>query len=156
VEIGLEVPGHNQARPPLDFEEKRPAKLDLNQNDCDALTAFVAGLPRPAEAQRPDPEGGVVRAGRERFAAVGCAFCHRPTLGPGTGIYSDLLPHDLGGDLVDGGNVYYGEQPADGASPQEWRTPPLWGFRDTGPYLHDGRARTLDQAVALHGGQAER
>ncbi len=40
------------------------------------------------------------------------------------------------------------------ASRFEWRTPPLWGFRDSGPYLHDGRADTIDQAVALHGGEA--
>jgi CxxC motif-containing protein (DUF1111 family) len=40
------------------------------------------------------------------------------------------------------------------ASRQEWRTPPLWGFRDSGPYLHDGRAATLEEAVALHGGEA--
>ena len=39
------------------------------------------------------------------------------------------------------------------ATRQEWRTPPLWGVRDSGPYLHDGRAQTLEQAVALHGGQ---
>jgi CxxC motif-containing protein (DUF1111 family) len=42
------------------------------------------------------------------------------------------------------------------ASRFEWRTPPLWGFRDSGPYLHDGRADTLDQAVALHAGEATR
>jgi CxxC motif-containing protein (DUF1111 family) len=42
------------------------------------------------------------------------------------------------------------------ASRFEWRTPPLWGFRDSGPYLHDGRADTLDQAVALHAGEAAR
>jgi CxxC motif-containing protein (DUF1111 family) len=40
------------------------------------------------------------------------------------------------------------------ASRFEWRTAPLWGFRDSGPYLHDGRADTLDQAVALHGGES--
>ena len=40
-----------------------------------------------------------------------------------------------------------------GASRQEWRTPPLWGVRDSGPYLHDGRAETLEQAIALHGGE---
>jgi mono/diheme cytochrome c family protein len=40
------------------------------------------------------------------------------------------------------------------ASRFEWRTAPLWGFRDSGPYLHDGRADTLDQAIALHGGEA--
>jgi CxxC motif-containing protein (DUF1111 family) len=42
------------------------------------------------------------------------------------------------------------------ASRFEWRTPPLWGFRDSGPYLHDGRADTLDQAVALHGGESSK
>jgi hypothetical protein len=41
-----------------------------------------------------------------------------------------------------------------GALRQEWRTPPLWGVRDSGPYLHDGRADTLEQAIAFHGGQA--
>jgi Di-haem oxidoreductase, putative peroxidase len=40
------------------------------------------------------------------------------------------------------------------ASRFEWRTPPLWGFRDSAPYLHDGRAKTLDQAIAFHGGEA--
>jgi CxxC motif-containing protein (DUF1111 family) len=42
------------------------------------------------------------------------------------------------------------------ATRQEWRTPPLWGVRDSSPYLHDGRAPTLDRAIALHGGQGER
>jgi CxxC motif-containing protein (DUF1111 family) len=41
-----------------------------------------------------------------------------------------------------------------GALRQEWRTPPLWGVRDSAPYLHDGRANTLDEAIALHGGEA--
>ncbi len=41
-----------------------------------------------------------------------------------------------------------------GALQQEWRTPPLWGVRDSAPYLHDGRADTLEQAIALHGGEA--
>jgi hypothetical protein len=49
------------------------------------------------------------------------------------------------------------KRPSSGpASRFEWRTPPLWGFRDSGPYLHDGRADTLDQAVALHAGEASR
>ena len=43
-----------------------------------------------------------------------------------------------------------------GALRQEWRTPPLWGVRDSAPYLHDGRADTLEQAIALHGGEAAR
>jgi CxxC motif-containing protein (DUF1111 family) len=40
------------------------------------------------------------------------------------------------------------------ASRFEWRTPALWGLRDSAPYLHDGRAKTLDQAIAFHGGEA--
>ncbi|MCE9554485.1 MAG: hypothetical protein K8T91_14060, partial [Planctomycetes bacterium] len=42
-----------------------------------------------------------------------------------------------------------------GATRQEWRTAPLWGVRDSAPYLHDGRADTLDQAIAMHGGEAD-
>ena len=41
-----------------------------------------------------------------------------------------------------------------GALRHEWRTPPLWGVRDSAPYLHDGRAATLEQAIAFHGGEA--
>jgi CxxC motif-containing protein (DUF1111 family) len=39
------------------------------------------------------------------------------------------------------------------ASLREWRTPPLWGIRDSGPYLHDGRAKSLSDAIVLHAGQ---
>ena len=95
------------------------------------------------------------------------------------GIYSDLLLHDMGQEMGDEGS--YGEDTSDddeplvprivpnlaanaqvapaaspqlrGATRQEWKTPPLWGFRDSGPYLHDGRAQTLEEAVAMHGGQ---
>jgi hypothetical protein len=38
---------------------------------------------------------------------------------------------------------------------REWKTPPLWGLRDSGPYLHDGRAETVDEAIKQHGGEAE-
>ena len=97
-----------------------------------------------------------MREGRRLFAEVGCASCHTPSLGEVRGIYSDLLLHDMGQTLSDSGE-YYGIDGPDspgGPSPGEWRTPPLWGFRDSGPYLHDGRAQTLEEAVALHGGQA--
>ena len=57
-------------------------------------------------------------------------------------------------DLADGAAVADFTRAVSGpASVREWRTPPLWGLRDSGPYLHDGRAATIDQAVALHGGQ---
>jgi CxxC motif-containing protein (DUF1111 family) len=159
LELGLEVPTQHQARPPLDFSRREPG-LDLTQQECDALTAFVAGLPAPIERRVPvgGEEGPDLAAGRELFARVGCAACHLPKLGPVEGLYSDLLLHDMGTDLADSGSSYgaTGSSSTEGARSQEWRTPPLWGFRDSGPYLHDGRAETLEEAVALHGGQGER
>jgi CxxC motif-containing protein (DUF1111 family) len=119
------------------------------------------------------------RSGKALFATVGCATCHTPKLGDVEGIYSDLLLHDLGPGLTDAGSSYGIFQPNPQPTPQkdpkpdqivktvakksqavvaeaqEWRTPPLWGVRDSGPDLHDGRATTLEQAIALHGGEAE-
>ena len=69
----------------------------------------------------------------------------------------DPLPSlaDVSGDEPD----QHGLQPVPaqtiGALSQEWRTPPLWGVRDSAPYLHDGRAQSLEQAIALHGGEAQ-
>ena len=69
--------------------------------------------------------------------------------------YSDLLLHDLGPDLAD-------NRPDFEASGSEWRTAPLWGIGLTetvlagsAGYLHDGRARTLDEAILWHGGEAD-
>ncbi len=153
MELGLEVPSHHQARSPLDFGSKRSAGLDLTQKECDALTKFVGTLPAPTE--RPDSPDA--QAGSDLFQKIGCAECHVPDLGTVRGIYSDLGLHAMGDDLSDA-SAYYGiidESKNSGASAEEWRTPPLWGFRDSAPYLHDGRAETLEQAVAFHGGQSE-
>lgn len=152
MELGLEVPAHHQAKVPLDFDSKKTVGLDLTQSECDALSAYVAALPPPVDrTESPDAE-----AGRSLFTRVGCAACHTPTLGAVHGIYSDLLLHEMGDDLAEASS-YYGETGSSGstATAGEWRTPPLWGFRDSAPYLHDGRADTLEQAVAFHGGQAE-
>ncbi len=69
--------------------------------------------------------------------------------------------HRMGKDL-EGGGSYNSPPPslvstslASEPLPDEWRTPPLWGVADSGPYLHDGRAPTLNEAIRLHGGQAE-
>ena len=60
----------------------------------------------------------------------------------------------MGEKLSDPGDYYGEDSDSLGAAKRgEWRTPPLWGFRDSAPYLHDGRAQDLAQAVALHGGQ---
>jgi CxxC motif-containing protein (DUF1111 family) len=165
-ELGLGNPG--QAEPkPLSKGDYKPARLDLTQEQCDQLTAFCASLPRPTERADVAQEAPA-RAGKHLFASIGCADCHTPNLGSVEGLYSDLLLHRMGQDLEGGGS--YNDPPApppspdpdpngppgDGPSPGEWRTPPLWGVADSAPYMHDGRAPTLEEAIRLHGGQAAR
>jgi CxxC motif-containing protein (DUF1111 family) len=179
VELGLEVPGHHQAISPQ-APKYRTTGLDLTSAECAALVAYVRSIPKPIE-RRPSglDEAKHLGAGKALFASVGCADCHTPKLGDVEGIYSDLLLHDMGQDTADDGS--YSDDGSDGDDPlgpllspavtanspaksqatkqikgatrQEWRTPPLWGCRDSGPYLHDGRAHTLEQAITLHGGQ---
>ena len=63
----------------------------------------------------------------------------------------------MGPALSDSGSYYGVSRPnttTDGVTSQEWRTPPLWGFRNSGPFLHDGRAKNLEEAVAFHDGEA--
>jgi CxxC motif-containing protein (DUF1111 family) len=199
VELGLQVPGVSQAvykdlgddplferlkTPPTDEALRR--QLDLTDEECDALTGFVAGLPAPRDRTGTSPEERhYLAAGYELFGKSGCANCHTPKLGEAIGIYSDLLLHDMGDALSDSGS--YGRRfedteadqplprtasrpvrPTKGkgiaavddsklttATRNEWRTPPLWGVRDSAPYLHDGRADTLEQAINMHGGEAE-
>jgi CxxC motif-containing protein (DUF1111 family) len=159
-ELGLGNPGHPQPRPlgRPDYPERGP---DLTTAQCDQITAFVASLPRPVERQ-PGSEGAIPGGieGKRLFGALGCADCHQPDLGPVKGLYSDLLLHDMGKELADAGASYGGSpggRPGGGGpSPGEWRTPPLWGVADSAPYLHDGRAATLEEAIVGHGGQGDR
>jgi CxxC motif-containing protein (DUF1111 family) len=179
-ELGLEVPGFKRAVPPWN-QGPKAAAIDLSVQQCDQLYRFVASLPVPERHTPETLEGAVeVSYGRMLFTKIGCADCHRPKLGDVEGIYSDLLLHDMGQDLSDEGSYFtttaggvtkdqvepLPEQRSESASssqekkaprfragPREWRTPPLWGFRDSGPYMHDGRARNLSAAVATHGGE---
>jgi CxxC motif-containing protein (DUF1111 family) len=138
--------------------------------DCEALVSYVRSLPVPV-AIKPvdDNQAAQVKAGEETFKSIGCAGCHLPKLGNVSGIYSDLLLHDMGTRLADvntyavfvggppnaeGGPVVEGPRPDSlPASEREWRTPPLWGLRHSSPYLHDGRAVNIEQAIMMHGGQ---
>lgn len=91
------------------------------------------------------------RRGRQLFEDSGCAACHVPVLnGPGGGIpiFSDLLLHDMGPELADG--LQQGD-----ATGSEFRTQPLWGIASVGPYLHDGRAETLNTSILAHGGESQ-
>ncbi|AGA26815.1 sigma-70 family RNA polymerase sigma factor [Singulisphaera acidiphila] len=155
-ELGLEVTGHPQGVSPLAPDAKAKG-LDLIEPECDALVAYVRSLPAPVVVDPSGPHGTQdMSEGRRLFAEVGCATCHTPSLGKVRGIYSDLLLHEMGQSLSDSGNYYWtdGSELTGGPRPGEWRTPPLWGFRDSGPYMHDGRAQTLEEAIALHRGQA--
>ena len=157
-ELGLEVPGHPQAASPL-APTKKAKGLDMTERECDELVAYVRALPAPLVIDASGPLGSeAIRQGRRLFDTAGCASCHLPRLGEIEGIYSDLLLHDMGSELNDPGNYYAFERlnSPGVAGLGEWRTPPLWGYRDSGPYLHDGRARNMAEAVALHGGQAHK
>ncbi|HVK86460.1 MAG TPA: di-heme oxidoredictase family protein [Kofleriaceae bacterium] len=70
----------------------------------------------------------------------------------GVQLFSDLRRHDLGPALASAA-----AQPSEGGAiaPTQWLTRPLWGLADTAPYLHDGRASTIDEAILLHGGEAQ-
>jgi CxxC motif-containing protein (DUF1111 family) len=161
-ELGLEVPGFHRALAPWKSDFKAPG-IDLTSEQIGTLTHFVASLPRPVVRPADSAEQiGAVEGGRQLFTSVGCAACHRPKLGEVDGIYSDLLLHDMGRRLSDSGSytVLEAQDPSNDKSKQpraanelEWRTPPLWGLRDSAPYLHDGRAETIAEAVAFHEGE---
>ncbi len=117
------------------------------------------------KAPVPRPENTSILEGRVLFSVIGCNKCHRPEMKTGNSPiaaiankvfypYSDLLLHDMGTALDDG----YTEG---SAKTYEWRTPPLWGLglsknSQGGQYflMHDGKARSIDEAILLHGGEA--
>ena len=105
------------------------------------------------------PIDAVVGDGERVFAAIGCASCHVPALttGPSANplfnrkvvpLFSDLLLHNIGtGDGI--------KQADSTAGPDEIRTPALWGLRLRRPFLHDGSAATIEEAIARHQGEAD-
>jgi len=106
-----------------------------------------------------------VQQGRKLFYTSGCAHCHTPSYTTAKDYpliplanqkiwpYTDLALHDMGQGLADGITEF-------DANGQEWRTPPLWGIgiqkRISGSsnFLHDGRARSIEEAILWHGGEA--
>jgi len=119
--------------------------------DMDAFVRFLA----PPQPLPRDHDG---RRGRKLFRKIGCAACHLPSLETGdspvlalshkkVAAYTDLLLHDMGPDLSD---ICMGL-----AGPSEFRTEPLMGLRLMTQFLHDGRAKSIDEAIRLHAGEAE-
>ncbi len=221
-ELGLTQGRNGQADDPTDPTYVNLGK-DMSDQEVTTLVSYVASLPRPTEYSDQQHSAKHLLSGERLFATIGCSACHVPDLPPVTGMFSDLLLHDMGERLqaaspapmgplkknarsirsvqvslpsptrqhVSTGFYGFGSEltskfpaPYDFARPaepqfprgqvpdpvanlptkfddtwdmlqREWRTPPLWGIADTGPYLHDGRAETLADAIDWHGGEAK-
>lgn len=130
-----------------------PADPVTGRADIDSLADFMRLLAAPV----PTRQSQSASEGERLFGQVGCATCHTPTMQTGTSpiaaldrkpvsLYSDLLLHDMG-RLNDG----IAQPPAGGM--REMKTAALWGLRLRQPYLHDGRAATVDEAIRGHDGE---
>ena len=142
----------------------RAADPELGQSQVIETVDYLRMLAPPTAGEWTSQR----RQGETLFAAAGCASCHRPSMRTApradddlavlgnrdVPLYSDLLLHDLGDALAD-------NRPDGSADGREWRTAPLWGMRIMREFLkgqmfllHDGRAGSVEQAIALHGGEA--
>ena len=135
---------------------------EIEMRLLERVTIYSQAVAVPIRRSWDDEE---VLRGKYLFGDIGCASCHTPSHTTGEGSldefaglriwpYTDLLLHDMGPGLADG-------RPLGEADGQEWKTPPLWGLglvpdvNGHTRYLHDGRARSLEEAVLWHGGEAE-
>lgn len=101
AEVGLETRRIDQPADPMEPRYRNPTH-DISDVQIRAMAAFVAALPRPTREIPNDSEKRhLIASGEQLFASVGCAVCHRPNLGPASGIYSDLLLHDMGHNNYD-------------------------------------------------------
>jgi CxxC motif-containing protein (DUF1111 family) len=136
---------------------------EIDAKGLDLVTFYSRNLAVPARRGADDPK---VLQGKQVFYETGCTSCHTPSyvthrledqpeqsfqlIWP----YTDMLLHDMGPDLAD-------NRPEARATGKEWRTPPLWGIGLTEQvsghtyFLHDGRARSILEAVLWHGGEAQ-
>mgnify|MGYP000482218898 CR=1 FL=1 len=124
------------------------------RGDIDRVADFMRFLGAPPRL----PPTNSAAAGRSVFQNTGCAVCHVPLMITGPSkvaalnqqevwLFSDLLLHDMG-SLGDG--IAQGT-----ADVRDMKTAPLWGLRASAPYLHDGRAATIDEAIKAHDGEAK-
>ncbi|WP_255572458.1 di-heme oxidoredictase family protein [Cellulophaga sp. HaHa_2_1] len=136
---------------------------EITDSQLEKVVFYQATLAVP---NRRNFEDLSVLKGKANFTEINCIGCHR--INQTTGIseiaavlnnitikpYSDFLLHDMGADLAD-------NRPDFLASGKEWRTQPLWGIglistvNNHTFFLHDGRARTIEEAILWHGGEAE-
>ena len=144
-------------------EQEKLGRSEAPDPIVDLVTHYSRHLAVPARRKSGSPD---VLDGKRLFYEAGCISCHRPKFVTANDApkefraqliwpYSDFLLHDMGEGLADG-------QVVGAATGREWRTPPLWGIGLTSTvtkkafYLHDGRARSLEEAILWHGGEAEK
>ena len=139
------------------------ADAEVTNQTVQDVVFYLQTLKAPIQRNQKDAD---VQAGGQIFTTINCSKCHVPQLQtsnfPIAALdnktffpFSDFLLHDMGPELDDG----YTEGTA---LPAEWRTPPLWGLglsrnSQGGQYflLHDGRAKSIEEAILLHGGEAQ-
>ncbi len=148
-----------------EWDAASQTRVELADNMLELSTLFTRNLAVPRRRKVQEQQREHLSAGRSLFHQVGCASCHHPHYITGTQVdaphlsaqaiwpYTDLLLHDMGEELADGRSDFL-------ATGSEWRTPPLWGIgwrekvNGRGQLLHDGRARSIEEAVLWHGGEA--
>lgn len=136
---------------------------ELDADGLAAVTYYTSTLAVPARRHLDDPQA---QWGEQLFEQARCSSCHVSELITAINPefpelssqlihpYTDLLLHDMGPALAD-------HRPDFEATGQEWRTPPLWGIGLVSVvnrhsfFLHDGRARSLEEAILWHGGEAQ-
>jgi CxxC motif-containing protein (DUF1111 family) len=137
-------------------------RASASNSDVTALVGYLKALAVPARRRWTESSA---QEGERIFTDIGCAKCHRPSITTGQDPawpelsgqiirpYTDLLLHDMGPNLADG-------VPEATAEGREWRTPPLWGLglipivNGEMRLLHDGRARSPEEAILWHAGEA--
>ncbi len=135
---------------------------EISASVVKSVEFYIRTLKEPPRRNQNDAD---VIGGENIFKQINCSGCHVPTLVSGPSEiealnqkefhpYTDMLMHDLGSQLDD----YYTEG---SAKTIEWRTTPLWGLGLGGTsqggksfFLHDGRAKTIEEAISFHGGEA--
>lgn len=148
---------------PVDILNNEPCDPEVTMADVLDVVFYLQTLKAPIQRQ---PEASAIATGKQLFVQIGCESCHRSTLTTSSSAiaplsnvdfhpYTDLLLHDMGSALDDG----YTEGTA---LSSEWRTTPLWGLGLSANsqggalyLLHDGRARSVAEAIDYHGGEAE-
>lgn len=153
--------GINSTFEPIDTYSGDAVDPEISDQTIHDVVFYLKTLKVPTP-RVPDHD---IELGRTVFENLNCSGCHKPQLQTGTSAisslsdqpiapYTDLLLHDMGPGLDDG----YTEG---SAATYEWRTPPLWGLglsknSQGGNYflLHDGRARSIEEAILMHGGEA--